>query len=157
MMTVEHPPRNYKRRDRKLVATIPDRYKQFLDGTLTVDDLDDEEIMRGQLRNSQGDFRGRNAKFLPRELMLGIIQKRDEIFASKIMPAASDAIDNLKRVSKTSTVHDGPGVQASKILLAYAIGNPVEKVQINAHVEHKYDHIVESSLRKVGEDVEDEL
>lgn len=137
-----------ERRRRRAVATIPDRYRELMDGKIAIEDLDDEEIMRGQLKNSQGDFRGRQPKFVPREMMQALIEERDRRLAAKFMPLAEDAITTLRGAMRDgTTVHDGPRIQAAKLALEYSVGKPTEKIAIQANVHvNTYNHVVEAVL-----------
>lgn len=127
---------------------IPDRYRMLMDGDITIDDLDEEEIMRGQLRNAAGDFRGRPPQFIPRTMMTQIIERRNQIHASQIQPLVGKAVKRLSTVlEQGSHVNDGPSIQAAKLALEYGLGKPVEKVAIQADVKiTQYENIVEASV-----------
>lgn len=45
----------------------PSRYDLFMAGEITVEDLDDEEIERGQCRSRDGTFRSRPTEKMPRK------------------------------------------------------------------------------------------
>lgn len=143
-----------RKRRRRPTSSIPDRYQSFIDGEITVDDLDEEEILRGQLRNKNGDFRGGTPNFIPRQMMIQVMARRDQILTSKLQPLAAKAAKALDQmVTNGTTVHDGPRVQAAKLALEYSVGKPVEKVQIQASVKvEQYTHVVESVLVDVNEE-----
>lgn len=54
-------------RQRRL-SGIKSRWEQLVDGELSVNDLDDEELAKGRCRDKDGGFGGRPPKMVPREL-----------------------------------------------------------------------------------------
>lgn len=63
-----------KRRDR-MVDQTPPRYQGLVDGTMSIEDLDIEELSRGQLRDKNGQFTGRPANVIPREMTIKLAQE----------------------------------------------------------------------------------
>lgn len=63
---------------------VTGRMARFLAGELTVDDLDEEELARGQFRDERGQFSGRPNKLIPREIqqefIRRLLQHGDEIW-----------------------------------------------------------------------------
>lgn len=54
---------------------VQGRMAQFMKGELTVEDLDDEELARGQFRDEHGRFSGRPNKLIPREVQQEMIRR----------------------------------------------------------------------------------
>lgn len=54
---------------------VSGRMAQLLAGELSVEDLDEEELARGQFRDEHGQFRGRPNKLIPRELQQEMIRR----------------------------------------------------------------------------------
>lgn len=55
--------------DDDMYLRIQGRYAQFLNGKITVEDLDDEELAQGRLKASDGTFRGRPPRVIPAEMV----------------------------------------------------------------------------------------
>ena len=55
--------------------TITGRMEKLLMGELKVEDLDDEELARGQCRDTQGHFSGRPPRIIPRELQQEMVRR----------------------------------------------------------------------------------
>ena len=77
--------RDPKSRGHRKNVVIYGRMAKFLSGELTVDDLDDEELARGQFRNEQGTFNGgKPSKIIPREIhqefIRRLLSRGDEIW-----------------------------------------------------------------------------
>ena len=54
---------------------VPSRYDDFLDGKLSVEDLDHEEQIRGQIRNRNGEFGGRPPTVIPRSFHQAVVRE----------------------------------------------------------------------------------
>lgn len=135
------------------MAAVSDRYIDFVNGKLTIADLDDEEIMRGQLRAKDGTFRGAPPRWIPREFMVQVMAERDQRMRSELMPLAMDAMKTLKQaMSSGTTVHDGPKITAAVKALEYTIGKPTERVQITGDVKvTQYSNIIDEATVAIGE------
>lgn len=154
MTMTDKPTRRKRRTPRMDVARkVPSRYQAMMDaiedGTFTLDMLDEEEILRGRLRNKNGDFTGRAPAMIPQALAVEMVRRQRQILMEDIAPATKSAIKRLRTsVEAGTTVHDGPAVQAAKLLMQYGLGNPVDKVEINVQgkVEHYGNVVVGSTI-----------
>ena len=54
---------------------VPDRYKALLDGTMSIEELDDEELLRGKLRAVDGTFKGRDSGLIPRSMHKAVVKE----------------------------------------------------------------------------------
>lgn len=117
---------------------ISPRYQQFMDGTLTMDDLDDEEIMRGQIRAKDGSFRGQPPQMVPREFSRQLIIARQDVFNKTIAPMVVTALNTLNEVMGGRGrlgSQDSARVSAAKLVLERAIGRVPEQIQIQAEIQ----------------------
>lgn len=67
---------------------LPDRYEQFMTGELTVEDLDDDELARGQIKNKNGVF-GKPPLVIPRSFLVRLaseMQQRVEAVLREDLP-----------------------------------------------------------------------
>lgn len=117
-------------------VTINTRYQEFVDGTLTIDDLDDEEIMRGQLRTVAGDFRGRPPAYVPISFAKAIAEKQRQMVFVELGRKVLKALNTLDEVM--SRQHPQPGdnarVAAARLVLEYNIGKVPDKVELKAEI-----------------------
>lgn len=109
---VKHPPGNHKQDSRiSLTIQLGDRWSRIVRdvkaGEYTwaefCDGLSEEELARGQLKDSEGGFRGRPPVFVPREFLLACQreQKRrfEEIFGSEVLGIATEYVKLCKDAS----------------------------------------------------------
>lgn len=157
MTMTEKPRPAMRKRGLARPRTVPTRYQEMMaaiqDGTFSLDMLDEEEILRGRLRNKNGDFAGRPPAMIPQPMAVELVRRQKQLLMEEITPATKSAIKRLRQsVEGTTTVHDGPAIQAARILMEYGLGKPVDKVevQVEAKVEH-YGNIIVGSTVPVKE------
>lgn len=96
---------------------ITGRYAMLMQGVITVEDLDDEEVARGQLRAVDGTFRGRPPKLMPTELVQAMRREwlsraeaklRDALMekglGTLVELAGNDQIDAAVRLRAATTI-----------------------------------------------------
>lgn len=117
---------------RRLTGTVPDRYDAFVKGEITIDDLDDEEIMRAQIKNADGNFKGRPPKYVPHEFAQAIVAKQHELVASRIAGLVTQAFDTLSDVMGKPFPQPGDSarVKAAQLVLERYLGRVPETVNI---------------------------
>lgn len=69
------PAKKHKTKAELERAAATDRMKDLIDGRISIDDLDDEEILRGQLRDVNGNFSGAKPLVVPR-MFADALQRR---------------------------------------------------------------------------------
>jgi hypothetical protein len=158
-------PKPIKRRKTGIekARTTPTRYQAMVkaieEGTFSLDMLDEEELLRGRLRNAAGDFRGRPPILIPQAMAVELIRRQKQLILEELGPITRDALKAMHAmVQHGTTVHDGPRAQMVKLALEYGLGKPVDKVEVNveAKVEH-YGNVVLDSTVPIDAEVEDEL
>jgi polysaccharide pyruvyl transferase WcaK-like protein len=140
-----------QRRPRK--RTVPDRYEEFMTGKLTVEDLDDEEIARMQLRSADGSFRGRPPGVIPRELATAFKreqQRRFQQFIAEAVPAAQRAVIELVN-SRRLQPGDATRLKAAEAILERFAGKVPDKVEVSAEIS-----TFESVMGEILVDIEEE-
>jgi len=137
-----------KQRPRK--GTIPSRYEAFMNGEITIEDLDEEEIMRGQLRGKDGTFRGRPPTFIPREFAQALAAAQKELIASEMAALVMPAMRTLVEVMDKP--HPQPGdnakVQAAKLVLERNLGKVPETLELKAEIK-SWEQKFETRIKKV--------
>lgn len=89
--------------------------------------LDPEELVRGQLRDSNGEFMGRPPTFIPRAFFLACVQEIKRRFDEKMQERLLTAADELIELSKpTSGMKPKDRADVLKYLIERVVG-PVPK------------------------------
>lgn len=138
---------------RRRMQAPPARYQAFMDGDLTVEDLDDEEIQRMQLRASDGSFRGGVPHALPREFLNAIRveqQKRFSHWVNTVIPQAQETVVELMQ-SKKLQPGDATRLKAAQEILERFAGKTPDRVEVKAEVS-----VFEQTLSDIIVDLDDE-
>jgi hypothetical protein len=141
---------------KKTRGSVADRYVAFLEGDLTVDDLDDEEIMRAQIRNKRGDFAGGPPKLIPRQFAMAIQERQRKIMQERIGGMVLKALETLQEVMEKQHAQPGDNarVNAAKLILERNLGKVPETINLNAEIrswEQKLQKSVKVVYKRKGE------
>lgn len=140
---------------KKRLRPPPSRYAGFMDGTLSVEDLDDEEIMRGQLKARDGTFKGSAPKSIPREFYTAIRIEQQKRFTEKLHPLVLDALTILQHVMKPdyrAQPGDAAKVKSATYIIDRFAGKTPENVQLKAEVFNKFENVAADILVDVDEE-----
>jgi hypothetical protein len=147
-------------RNRRKVAPKEERSRLqlLLDGDLTVDELDDEEIQRMQLRNKNGDFRGRPPVWIPRELAAAVqieFRRRFQAEMQALMPLALKGHKEML-TSRHLAPGDAARMAAIKEVYERTLGKVTQTVDQHVVVENKsFEDFVGDAIIDVEEEPED--
>ena len=127
----------------KYKHTITDRYEALLNGQLTIDDLDEEEIIRGKLRNKNGTFTGAPPRLIPRSLHTALQELWAERVERQIIEQLPSLVESMLLVAKgKSTTKVGAldaQVKATIFLIERAIGKTVDRQRIETTITAKWE------------------
>lgn len=132
--------------DDDVYVRLQGRYAMLLQGVIKVEDLEDEELARGQLKAADGSWRGRPPKLVPRQLldaMRGELVKRahDNLQAALLGPGIKTLTDLAE-----NAIDEGVRLRAATAIIERVIGKVPDKVHIAA------EDPVEALLRSVLSD-----
>jgi len=152
------------RRKRKpgqaLAPPPPSRYQAFINGEMTVADLDDEEIYRMQLRDKNGEFTGRPPKSLPREFLLALREEQGRRFTSSMaakVTAAEKTLDRLMDPNHIPGASDAVAFKAAQMVIERFGGKTPENINIQAAIEVKgWDALADDVLVDIDEEEEED-
>lgn len=133
------------------------RLQMLLDGDLKVEDLDDEEIQRMQLRNKNGDFRGRPPVWIPREMANAIQIELRRRFASEMQQMLPLALKAHKTLLTSSLLMPGDAAKMAAVKETYerTMGKVVQQSEVHAVVENRsFEDFVGDAVIDVEEDDE---
>lgn len=131
---------------------VKSRYQMLMDGELTVQDLDDDEIRAGRCKDKNGNFSGRPPKDFPRALHDALhnefVKRTNETFKSLV----DVATDVLLDVAMNKRAAAPARVQAANILLERGAGKVKDQV-VNEVIIKKFEENIEGLFV----DIPDEL
>lgn len=123
------------------------RYAQLLSGVLQVEDLDDEELARGQLRASDGTFRGRPPKVVPAELVQAMRREWLGRAEAKLREALHDkGIGTYVELAGDKTIDPAVRLRAADKIVERTMGKVPDKVEVST------EDPVESLFRRILDD-----
>lgn len=132
---------------------VTGRMADLLNGDLSVDDLDDEELMSGMLRDQTGKLNGRNKlipKVMHQEIMRRILQRGQE----KIRSDYFKALDVVGDIMDDDTNDPAIRLRAANMIIERIAGKTPEKVELSVEVK-KYEDVAVSILRELPEGIEE--
>lgn len=135
------------------ITPPPERYRAFIDGDLTVEDLDDEEVQRMQLRNERGTFQGRPPISLPREFIRALQveqQRRFQHWINTVVPEAQKAVLELVK-SRNLSPGDATRLKAAQEVLERYAGKTPDRVEVKAEVS-----VFDAAVSEIVVDLDEE-
>ena len=108
------------------------RYALLLSGELSVDDLDDEELARGQLKDKNGRFQGRAPKVVPQQLVSAMRNELVKRAQNNLRQALlKSGIKTLTQLAENA-VDESVRLRAAQAIIERTMGKVPDKVQIAA-------------------------
>lgn len=111
--------------------TANERWAMLVSGTITMEDLDDQEISRMRVRGKSGGFDGK-ARKLPSHLATAFHAESIKRANAKLNAAAPEAIQALLDIGRNPDVREGDRVRALIYVADRALGKTPENVNIKA-------------------------
>lgn len=136
---------------RKLVTG---RAARFLRGEISIDDLDDEELARGQFRDRDGRFRGHPSSIIPRQFHTEMVRRLLERGTEKFREDFFAMIDVVIAIAKDEDVDAGVRLKAADMAITRLAGKPVDRVEMSVAIkpwEQTLVGIIRSAPQDVGE------
>jgi hypothetical protein len=132
---------------------IPLRWQMVMDGRIKVDELDDEELRRGQLKDKNGHFSGATPKMVPRDIILAMQRegyRRHMEWVAEMVGDAQQAIRELTN-SRKLMPGDATRLKAAEMILERYAGKVPDRVEMTTQ-EKKYERVLDDILVDVQED-----
>lgn len=122
---------------------INQRYNQLLTGELKIEDLDDEELIRGQMRTKHGDFRGPHPSIIPwtmHKAAMDAFGQRMERHLIEEIPNILDAMVAIANGSDVTGLRDPKArVAAGTYLLDRILGKTPDKQETQVTVTSRWE------------------
>lgn len=132
-----------KTRTTQKVVSISPRMQAFVDGTISLDELDDEEIMRGQLRDKNGGFSGRPSDYIPRKFHTQLVRETIKRMEGKFRESQDVAYQALIEIASNPRAHADARYKASVYLIERIHGKVPDRVIAQVAVAPWEDNIEE--------------
>ena len=118
-----------------------ERWARLLDGTLTVRDLDDEEITRMKVRAKDGSFN--KGRVLPSHIAQQFHHEAIRRSNDKLRSAAPEAVQALIDIGKNPAVKESDRVRALMYVVDRALGKTPENVVLKS--EDKFADLLDDA------------
>ena len=119
--------------DDDMYLRMQGRYALFLNGKITVEDLDDEELSRGQLRALDGTFRGRPPRVVPSELVQAMRREWLKRAEARLREALLDkGIGTLTSLADDPSIDAAVRLRAAEKIIERTMGKVPDRVQLAA-------------------------
>ena len=129
------------------------RWQQLLAGHITVEDLDDEELSRGQCRGKDGKFSAIAPKMIPKALHDRMAKQLIVRAQEKFQQGLFGAIDALNEIASGSAYEPADRIKAAGMVIDRVMGKTPDV--INMTVEQKpWEVIFDAISRDSGSDNE---
>lgn len=119
--------------DDDMYLRMQGRYALFLNGKITVEDLDDEELSRGQLRALDGTFRGRPPRVVPSEMVQAMRREWLKRAEAKLRDALLEkGIGTLTELAGNENIDAAVRLRAAEKIIERTMGKVPDRVQLAA-------------------------
>lgn len=114
-----------------------------------VEELDPQELARGQLKDKNGVFRGRPPALVPRTFQTACVKEMQRRFNEKIQERLLDAVDDLISLSKNGRM-DGKDQAKVLVYLIERVMGPVPKQVIIAGADEPWQGMLTAGFVRPG-------
>lgn len=135
-------------RDVPTPRRVNNRVSQLLRGEISVEDLDDDELARGQLRGKDGKFRGRASSVVPKVMHDEMVRRLLSRGTAKMQGKYLAAIDVLTTVMEDSTIDASQRLKAVDMLMTRVAGKPIDVVKLSVEIK-PWENALKGIIRQV--------
>lgn len=133
--------------------TAQQRWAMLLDGTLTVKDLDDEEVSRMKVKGKDGCFSGTKTRTMPSHLVSAWQREAVKRANDKLRTAAPEAVQTLLDIGNNPEAKDTDRIRALMYLVDRSLGKVPETLRIEG--ESKFDAMLAESVGLERDSIDD--
>lgn len=116
---------------------------------LRIEDLDTEELARGQLKDKNGKFTGRPPRFLPRQIIDAMRNEHYKRVNAILEESLSDMVKMMRDIAKDKKQDGGVRLKAAIYVYERFMGKTPERISITN--EAKVNDIVDEILYDIDE------
>lgn len=126
------------------------RWQQLQMGIITVEDLDDEELARGQCRGPSGRFGSKPPAAVPRDLHDQMMKQLLSRAQQKFREGLLGSIDALVSIAKGDAYEPADRIKASTLIIERVMGKTPD-VLLTAETKAPWEEIFSAISRDTGE------
>ena len=119
------------------------RMEAFLNGEITIEDLDFDELARGQMRSERGDFSGRPPDYIPRKFQQAAFQELQKRMQLKFQEEVEPSLNALKAIRDNPKAPADARLKSAIHLIERAVGKVPEKNEVKVEVQPWSENIEE--------------
>lgn len=128
---------------------MPKRYHDFATGVLKVEDMDLEELQRGQLRDLSGSFSGPPPATLPSSFYRAMADEYVRRVEQSHRVAVNESYEALRNVLKHAGAPADAKVKAANSLLDRLAGPVISKSEQTISVKQPWEELLENASVEV--------
>lgn len=114
--------------------TISPKMQALMDGTISIEDLDDEEIQRGQIRDKNGQFRGNKMDLIPRKFYDLATRELLRRWQDQVNQQLNPMLKVLQELAQNPRVSADARYKSAVYLIERAAGKVPEKTEMKVEV-----------------------
>lgn len=119
--------------DDDMYIRLKGRYAKFMNGLITVEDLDDEELAQGRLKAADGTFRGRPPSVIPAEMVQAMRREWMSRAEAKLRDALmSKGIGTLVELAGNEDIDPAVRLRAADKIIERTMGKVPDRVHFAA-------------------------
>jgi len=119
--------------DDDVYIRLQGRYAMLAQGVISVEDLDDEELARGQLRAADGSWRGKPPKLVPAALIQAMRREWMGRAEAKLREALlTHGLGVLVELASDPTIDASVRLRASQTIIERTMGKVPERITVAA-------------------------
>jgi hypothetical protein len=112
---------------------VTGRYAMLVQGVIKIEDLDDDELARGQLKDKNGQFRGRPPAVIPKEMVQAMRREWLGRAEAKLREALmGPGIGTLVELARDPSVDQAVRLRASQTIIDRMMGKVPDKIEFRA-------------------------
>lgn len=115
-------------------VTISPRMQAIMDGKMSIEDLDDEEIERGQIRDKNGGFRGTKMDMIPRKFYEQARAEMLRRWQMQVEAELAPALKVLRTIAHNERLPADARYKSAVYLIERAAGKVPEKTEMKVEV-----------------------
>lgn len=123
-----------KKGSKRKSVYVSERMQMILDGTLKIEELDDEEIFKGKIRSADGSFKGRGAEMIPRKFYDAATQELMKRWQQKVNTNLEPMMKVLQELANNPRVAADARYKSAVYLIERAAGKVPEKTEMKLEV-----------------------
>lgn len=109
------------------------RYAALLNGTLKAEDLDDDEVAQGRLKDANGQFSGRPPRTLPTELVQAMRREWLGRAETKLRAALmKSGVGTLVELANDRTIDEAVRLRAAQAIIDRTMGKVPDKIELRS-------------------------